>query len=438
MGFQQGLSGLNASAKNLDVIGHNIANSNTTGFKSSRAEFSAMVNSAMGLAGGGRNGIGVETAAVAQQFNQGGITVTGNSLDVAVNGNGFFTVQMPDGSRAYTRDGAFKLDTQGNIITNGGANVMGVPVDPITGQVMQGAQPGPLRLPTGEPIEAKATRVITAALNLDARAKDAAGDPAATPPIPATPRATYGTSVNVYDSQGVATPVNLYFQKTGTANEWEIFDSLDPAATSLGTVVFDDNGKITGPTATHPYSAVTGPGLYLANVLSLNNPNLSGPIDNQDDPLNNSTVTDAGIFLDLSAVTQFGTKFAVTDLTQSGYTSGALTGISIADDGKIMARYSNGLTRAEGQLTLASFRNTQGLEPVGGNNWIESAASGPATTGVPGSGNFGALRSGALEDSNVDLTAELVNMMTAQRAYQANAQTIKTQDQVLSTIVNLR
>ncbi|AVO49720.1 flagellar hook protein FlgE [Melaminivora suipulveris] len=439
MGFQQGLSGLNASAKNLDVIGHNIANSNTTGFKASRTEFAAMVASAIGTSGGNNAGIGVETAAIAQQFSQGSLTITGNSLDVAINGNGFFTLQMPDGSMAYTRDGAFKLDTQGNLMTNSGANVMGVPVNPLTGQALQGAQAGPLRLPTGQPIEAKATRVISAAFNLDARAQIAAGDPAATPPIPATPRATYGTSVNVYDHQGVATPVNLYFEKTGTANQWKIFDSLDPAAADIGTIDFDPaTNKITGPLADNPYTAINGPGLYLT-VDPVNNPNLAGtPIDNQTDPLNNSGITAAGIFLDLSAVTQFGTKFAVTDLTQSGYTAGSLTGVQVGDDGRIMARYSNGISRPEGQLMLASFRNAQGLEPVGGNNWVVSAASGPAVSGVPGNGNFGSLRSGALEDSNVDLTAELVNMMTAQRAYQANAQTIKTQDQVMSTLVNLR
>jgi len=137
-------------------------------------------------------------------------------------------------------------------------------------------------------------------------------------------------------------------------------------------------------------------------------------------------------------VTQFGSTFAVSDLTQDGYASGSLTGINVEPSGMVMARYSNGVTRAEGQVAMANFRNPQGLLAVGGNNWIETFDSGPSVIGTPGDGNFGALRSGALEDSNVDLTAELVNMMTAQRTYQANAQTIKTQDQVMSTLVNLR
>ncbi|WP_312758101.1 flagellar hook protein FlgE [Pulveribacter sp.] len=426
MGFQQGLSGLNASAKNLDVIGHNIANSNTTGFKSSRTEFAAMVASAVGTAGGINSGIGVEVGAIAQQFNQGNLTVTGNSLDVAINGNGFFTLQMPDGSRGYTRDGSFKLDTFGNVVTNSGAKVMGYPTDPDTG-LRTSSTASPLTFPTSAPIPAKQTTKISAAFNLDARAPDAAGNPAATPPVPATPRSTYGTSINVYDSQGVATAVNLYFEKTANPNEWNVYDSLDPAAPSRGTITFDGDGKITGPAPTPP---ATGFQLPLQIDPSLNNPNAGPTAPNAPNPF---TVT-----LSLDNVTQFGTKFAVSELTQDGYTSGQLTGINIGDDGVILTRYSNGVTRAEGQVVLASFRNTQGLAAMGGNTWVETYESGQPTFGAPTDGNFGSLRAGALEDSNVDLTAELVNMMTAQRAYQANAQTIKTQDQVMSTLVNLR
>lgn len=441
MSFQQGLSGLNAASKNLDVIGHNIANTNTTGFKASRAEFSEMVASAIGSAGGSNAGIGVEVAAVAQQFSQGTLNITGNNLDVAINGNGFFKLEQPNGTAGYTRSGNFKLDAAGNLVTNGEGKVMGYPINPATG-LRTATDPVPLVFPTGAPIAAKETRLITAEFNLDARAEDAAGNPASVPPVPATPRATYGTSVNVYDSQGVATPVNLYFMKTATPNVWDVYTTLDevaqPPGGGLFQITFDNNGKPTAPLAQQPYDATNVPGYYLANVVPTNNPNLTAPLNNQTDPLNHPSVTTAGVFLDLSGVTQFGNKFAVSDLTQSGYTSGSLTGINIGNDGKIMARYSNGITQAEGQLALATFRNTQGLADVGGNMWIETAESGPPVVGEPTSGNFGALRSGALEDSNVDLTGELVNMMVAQRAYQANAQTIKTQDQVMSTLVNLR
>ncbi|MDA8455941.1 flagellar hook protein FlgE [Acidovorax sp. GBBC 3334] len=425
MSFQQGLSGLNAASKNLDVIGHNVANSGTTGFKASRAEFAEMVASAIGSAGGSNAGIGVELSAVSQQFNQGNISVTGNSLDVAINGDGFFTLQQPDGSRAYTRAGNFKLDNTGRVVTNSGAQVMGYALDPTTG-TRTASNATPLTFPTSKPIPAKQTTSITAEFNLDARAPDAAGDPTATPPIAATPRSTYGTSINVYDSQGVAKPVSLYFQKNG-ANTWDVYDQLDDptatppvVATAIGQITFDNNGKITGPAATAPE---TGFQLPLTITPSPPNPN---------------NLTSYTVNAKLDGVTQFGKSFAVSNLSQDGYTAGELTGISIENNGTVMTRYSNGVTRAEGQVALATFRNTQGLASVGNNNWVETFESGQPVLGTPTEGKFGALRSGALEDSNVDLTAELVNMMTAQRAYQANAQTIKTQDQVMSTLVNLR
>ena len=423
MAFQHGLSGLNASSKNLDVIGHNIANANTTGFKSSRAEFADLVASSMGAGGGANYGIGVEVAAVAQQFSQGNVTVTGNNLDVAINGNGFFKVQQADGSAAYTRAGNFKLDKTGDLVTNGGAQVMGFKVDPTTGASTSEAQP--LSFPTGAPIQAKQTSAITAVLNLDARANLAAGVPAVVGPpaiaaIPATPRSTYGTSINVYDTQGVATPVNLYFEKSGP-NEWKVFDELVPAPpavpkAAVGTIKFDTNGK---------YDPTSLP--ITLTVKPQANPNAP-------------PVADIVTTLDLSGATQFGSKFAVATggLSQDGYASGDLTSINISNDGMVMASYSNGVTRAEAQVALANFRNPQGLLAVGGNNWVATFESGQPVVGTATDGSFGSLRSGALEDSNVDLTAELVNMMTAQRAYQANAQTIKTQDQVMSTLVNLR
>jgi len=415
MGFQQGLSGLNAASRNLDVIGHNIANSNTTGFKGSRAEFADIVASSIGAAGGSNAGIGVEVAAVAQQFSQGNITITGNNLDVAINGGGFFRLQQPDGSPAYTRAGNFKLDKTGDLVTNGGAKVMGFRVDGTTGAGT--SEPVPLSFPTGAPIQAQQTTGITAAINLDARAPEAAST------VPPTPRSTYGTSINVYDSQGVAVPVNLYFVKTGTANTWEVWDGLDdPTATppvtanNLGTIAFDANGRYDAGASTSPLTVNVDP-----SAANPNNP--PAPWD---------------VTIDLTSTTQFGSKFSVADLTQDGYASGELTGINIANDGMVMASYSNGVTRAEAQVALANFRNPQGLAPIGGNNWVETNDSGTPVMGKPGAGNLGLLRAGALEDSNVDLTAELVNMMTAQRTYQANAQTIKTQDQVMSTLVNLR
>lgn len=420
MSFQQALSGLNAAAKNLDVIGHNIANSSTSGFKSSRTEFSEAMASAAGSASGQTVGIGVNVAAVSQQFKQGNINATGNNLDVAINGEGFFVVQQIDGSTAYSRAGNFQLDKLGNLVTIDRDRVMGYPVDVATGQVQTGVQPVPMVFPSGQPIAAKPTSQIQLSMNLDARAHDAVGDPTASPAIAATPRATYGTSLTAYDSQGIATPVSVYFEKDGS-NSWKVYDGLDdPTATPpvtanlLTTLSFDAAGKLTGG------SPVTG-----INIPT-RNPNAPAP------------GFIAGVELDFSGVTQFGTQFAVSDLKQDGYTAGVMTGINISGDGSIVATYSNGVSRAEGMLTLASFRNPQGLAVTGGNKWVETADSGLAVNGLAKTGTLGTLQSGALEDSNVDLTAELVNMMTAQRAYQSNAQAIKTQDQVFSTLVNLR
>ena len=485
MSFQQGLSGLNAASKNLDVIGHNIANSNTVGFKASRAEFAEMVASAIGSAGGSSAGIGVETANVAQQFTQGNLNITGNNLDVAINGNGFFMLKLPDQTQAYTRAGNFKLDKVGNMVTNDGAQILGYTVNPVTGQ-RTSTEPVPMVFPTSEPIPAKKTQNIVLGMNLDATA---VGDLKATPPVQPAPRSTYGTSINVFDTQGVPTPVNLYFQKNGS-NSWEIYDKLNDLEANppvigrfVGKIEMDGNGNIIGMTqptgepdskgnfttgtrtirkadGTFEESKVTWTWTEVKDTSVTPNKTIDWVVNTETFTVNptapttfefklklpvdpskanpNNPPTKFDVKLDLSKTTQFGAKFAVSELTQDGYASGDLTGINIENNGMIMTRYSNGVTRAEGQLALANFRNTQGLASIGGNNWVETFESGQPVKGAATAGNFGSLRSGALEDSNVDLTAELVNMMTAQRAYQANAQTIKTQDQVMSTLVNLR
>jgi flagellar hook protein FlgE len=341
---------------------------------------------------------------VSQLFTQGNLTVTGNDLDLAVNGAGFFQLQLPDGSTAYTRAGNFKMDSLGDIVTNGGAKVMGYPTT-VAG-VATSTTPAPLTLPTGAPVAANQTTAITAEFNLDARA------PIASTVVPPTPRSTYGTALTAYDSQGVALPVNLYFTKVTPAvagtDQWAVYDSLAGAA--VGNLVFDATGKLTS-------------GSPITLTLTPAAPSIVPPF----------TVT-----ADMSKATQYGASFGVTNLTQDGYPPGSFVGAKINETGVIMARYSNGQTQAAGMVALADFRNVQGLGPIGGNNWVETFSSGQPLLGQPGQGKFGSTRAGTLEDSNVDLTAELVNMMTAQRAYQANAQTIKTQDQVMQTLVNLR
>ena len=429
MGFYHGLSGLNAASKNLDVIGNNIANSNTVGFKQSRAEFNEMVASAMGASSSTNTGIGVSVAAVSQQFTQGVTTPSANGLDMAINGDGFFVVQTGTGT-AYTRNGAFQLNKAGELVTVNGDKVQGYTVDPTTGLRTSVALSN-LVFPAGTPIPAKQTSTVTATLNLDARVDQNA--------VPAPARSTYGTSLEVFDEQGMATPLSMYFQKSG-ANTWTVYDSLNPTAMPIGQMVFSSTGKLQTVAA---YSAATDPaglnpgdpgyvpqfaaptGTTLTTTVTTTNPNNPNP-------------GPWPVDIDLGKVTQMGSAFSVAKLTQDGYATGELTAVNVASDGTLMATYSNGVTRAEAQLALAKFTNTQGLQSAGNNNWVASNDSGPPVYGSAGSGSFGVIQGNALEESTVDLTAQLVGMMTAQRAYQANAQTIKTQDQIFSTLVNLR
>ncbi|MDD4945049.1 flagellar hook protein FlgE [Rhodoferax sp.] len=401
MSFQTGLAGLNASSRSLDVIGNNIANANTTGMKSSRAEFNDLIASSLGIGGGSgtQGGIGVAVGAIAQQFTQGNITITGNNLDVAINGGGFFQLTQSDGSTAYTRDGSFKLDKDGYIKTNTGAFVMGFDTD-LTGKPTS-TTATKRQLPTTAPIAASATTLIGAEFNLDARAAVATAGAVR----------TEGTAITLYDSQGSEVPLSMYFERvaTTTTDNWDVYDA-PTGGTLIASLSFGADGTLTTPAAPVSFT-VTNPHTVAGDI----------------------TAT-----IDFSKATQYGSSFAVSNLTQNGYAPGELTGLNINESGVITARYSNGQTQYNGQLALADFRNVQGLQPLGGNAWSATFASGNALVGSPGVGRMGAIRSGALEESNVDLTAELVNMMTAQRSYQANAQTIKTQDQIMSTLVNLR
>ena len=404
MAFQQGLSGLNSASRNLDVIGNNIANANTVGMKASRAEFAELYANSINGSGNSNTGLGVSVAAVTQSFTQGNITITGNELDIAINGNGFFELTNPDGSLSYTRAGQFKLDRDGGIVNNQGSQVMGYPTDAAGNRLS--FESSPLALPTGGPIPAQPTSQITAEFNLDARAVVAAS---ATPP---TPISTYGTSLVAFDPQGLEIPVGLAFQKTAN-NQWNVYTSVngsDPALSTPFALSFLADGTL------NPASVI--PPITLAS------PN---------DPAQTFTAQ-----LDFGQVTQFGTSFAVTTLTQDGFRPGELTSLKVEDNGVVLARYSNGESRAAGQISLVNFRNAQGLAPTGGGSWSMTFASGDPVRGAPGEGKLGFLRAGAVEDSNIDITSELVSMMTAQRAYQANAQTIKTQDQVMSTLLNMR
>jgi flagellar hook protein FlgE len=420
MSFQQGLSGLNATSKNLDVIGNNVANSNTYGAKVSRAEFSDMYANAMSGAGGSTVGIGVTLSAVSQQFTQGNITSTDNPMDLAINGGGFFQVTDGANPNLYSRNGQFKVDRDGYIINNDGLRLVGYPAD-ATGTILPGSASS-LRLPTAG-IDPQATSEIELEMNLDSRSATTA--PTAGPAIDFNDPTTYNsaTSLTVYDALGQDVALTYYFQKAGT-DSWNVF------VTANGTPI---NGTAAAPvaSATLTFPATGGAPTAPVGPVAIDIPattNAAGAL----------TRAITGVQLDMDGARQFGAAFGVTNLSQNGYAPGQITGVSIESNGIVMARYSNGQNKAAGQIELATFRNPQGLKPLGGNVWASSFASGDPVVGVPGQGNLGVLQAGALEDSNVDLTAELVNMMTAQRVYQANAQTIRTQDQVLQTLVQLR
>jgi len=417
MAFQQALAGLNSSSKSLDVIGNNIANANTVGNKVARAEFSAMVAGSNTGSSGVSAGLGVEISGITQQFSQGNISITGNNLDVAINGGGFFLLQLEDDTTAYSRNGQFQLDKDGYLVSSSGANLMGFTTD-VDG-VKTSSTPAALQMPTSAPIAASATTEVTATFNLNAADTTlyVAGNSA-------TPLNRYGTSLNVYDTQGNAVPFKLAFTRAASTSGTPNLDNWDVRNADTGNILTYTSGGVStnlqlqflaDGTLYAPTSAPT----ITISTSSITNPTLSFAVD-------------------LTEVTQYASAFAVSSLSQDGYTSGSLTGITINNQGLIKASYSNGQTQFNGMISLASFKNPQGLQPLGGNNWSETFASGEPTTGQPGSGQYGGTRAGALEDSNVDLTAELVNMMTTQRAYQANAQTIKTQDQVMQSLINLR
>jgi flagellar hook protein FlgE len=420
MSFQQGLSGLNASSKNLEIIGNNIANANTYGTKTSRAEFSDVYAAALNGSGANAVGIGTAMTAVAQQFTQGSITTTENPMDLAINGAGFF--QLTDGKSptTYSRNGQFKVDRDGYIVNASGLQLMGYMANPQG--VIQPGQAVPLHLPTGG-VAPKASTGMTVEMNLDSRLP--ATLPASGAAIDFNDASTYNnaTSLTVFDAKGQPIAMTYYFQKAAT-DTWNVY------ATANGVSVLG------APGAPDPVTTISFPADGSAPTAPVGNVFFDIPASVN--AAGSDTLPIPGFSIDVDAATQFGSAFGVTDIKQDGFSAGLLVAIAVESNGIITARYSNGQSRPAGQVEFANFRNPQGLQPQGNNQWANTFASGDPIKGVPGDGNLGVLQAGALEESNVDLTGELVNMITAQRIYQANAQTIKAQDQVLQTLVNIR
>ncbi|MFJ1213895.1 flagellar hook protein FlgE [Burkholderia pyrrocinia] len=413
MGYQQGLSGLAGASNALDVIGNNIANANTVGFKSSTAQFADMYANSVATSVNTQIGIGTSLASVQQQFGQGTINTTNSSLDVAINGNGFFQMSN-NGVTTYSRDGTFQRDKNGFIVDSQGRNLMGYAAG--SGGVINTAQTVPLQAPTTN-IAPTATTKITGQFNLNSQ------DTVPTKtPFSATDSTTYNysTSIQVYDSLGGSQAVNMYFVKSA-AGTWEAYAGVQGGATTdLGTITFDTSGAIKTTTTGTPAAPTTSLGQFQFTV-----PNTDG------------SATPQNLTLDLTGTTQYGGKDGVNNLAQDGFASGTLTTYSIGADGKLTGNYSNGQTAVLGLIALANFNNPNGLVNLGGNQYAESSASGVPQISAPGSTNHGTLQGSALENSNVDLTSQLVNLITAQRNYQANAQTIKTQQSVDQTLINL-
>ncbi|MWV12552.1 flagellar hook-basal body complex protein [Pseudomonas sp. R-28-1W-6] len=446
MAFNIGLSGLRAATSDLNVTGNNIANAGTAGFKQSRAEFADVYAASVLGSGSNPQGSGVLLGDVSQLFNQGNINYTQNALDLAINGNGFFQTSN-NGEVSYTRAGYFGTDRDGYMVNNFGYRLQGYAVDG-NGNLQNGVV-SDIQIRTAAQAP-RATENIAQTFNLNSNN----AVPTTVPFNPADPT-TYNssTSTNIYDTQGNAHQLTQYFVKTG-ANTWDmnvLIDGRNPASpeTTLPGPPPSPNLLATSPfTANLTFSAS---GQLLSTASADFTVNLDGTIDltnwvpaasdNSVPPVwsgNGANAATAGINIDFRDATQFASTFAVTAVDQDGYTTGELAGLEIDDTGVIFARYTNEQSLVQGQIVLASFANVQGLTPVGKTAWVQSFASGEPVVGTPRSGTLGALQSGALEDSNVELSDQLVNLIVAQRNYQANAKTIETESAITQTIINLR
>ncbi len=405
MTFRLALSGLNAATADLNVTANNIANSSTTGFKESRAEFAELFAvSPQGVATLA-TGNGVRVSDIAQQFSQGNIDFTDNNLDLAISGTGFFTVSDA-GSYAYTRAGAFRTDASGYVVNAQAQRLQVFP--PIQGGGFNTGAMADLRLVTSESAPS-ATANVELLANLPADAVP----PANATFNPADPTSfTRATSMTVYDSLGAAHTATVYFVKDAAPNAWNTRVHID--GNPVGgpdPLVFDNQGNLTAPAD----GMVTLPGYT---------------------PATGAAAMD--ITMNVRGTTQYGSTFSVGNITQDGYTTGRLIGIDIDKTGVVQARFTNGRSMTLGQVALSNFANPNGMQQLADTNWAETFTSGQALRGQAGTSGFGLIQSGALEASNVDITTQLVNMITAQRNFQANAKMISTSDAITQTIINIR
>ena len=390
MSFSISLSGLRAVTEELDVISQNIANVNTAGYKASRAEFAA-------LYGGGQPS-GVEVNNVSQNFEKdGNVVSSGRTLDLAISGSGFFVLK-DNGQNVYTRAGMFQKNSDNYIVNASGQKLQGYGVND-DHQLLSGAVTD-LQVSSAS-IPAKASTKVDFVANLKA---DASTISSAFNPTDATSY-NYSQSGSVYDSLGVEHTLTQYFVKTGT-NSWDAHYYVDGASVQTQALTFNSDGTLATP----------------ASAVSL-------------------SLTPAGadpmtVSVNVSDMSQYASDFSVTRNQSDGYTAGDMTGVQIESDGSLMAVYSNGQSLLQGQVVMANFANPTGLRQGDNTTWYQTFSSGQATIGAPGSGSLGSLSSGSYEGSNVDLSSELVSLMTSQRNYQANAKSISATDKMTQVLFN--
>ncbi|KRW62256.1 flagellar hook protein FlgE [Pseudomonas sp. TTU2014-080ASC] len=456
MSFNIGLSGLRAANNDLNVTGNNIANAGTAGFKSSRAEFADVYAASVLGTGKNQQGSGVMLGDVSQQFNQGNINYTQNPLDLAVNGNGFF-ITSDNGAISYTRAGYFGTDRDGYIVNNFGQRLQGYAAD-IDGNLIKVQADLRIQVDQQEP---KATTQVAQKLNLNSTQvrPTNAGTMLAPTFDPSDPLSyNESTSTNIYDAQGNAHVMTQYFVKNEAPanNGWTmhvLIDGVNPADPSSDqpfsySLDFDEAGQLREPAFT-PLVVSVPPQLTDTPAIPVDAPNGVFALPQgtwqpaEADPANPGTMVPNGaaaspITFDMRGTTQYAARFGVNSINQDGFTTGQLSGLEVDDSGVIFARYTNGQSKAQGQILLANFANIQGLTPVGKTSWVQTHESGEPAIGEPMSSTLGALQGGALEDSNVELSDQLVNLIVAQRNYQANAKTIETQSAITQTIINLR
>lgn len=407
MSFNVALTGINSASKDLETTSNNLSNAGTTGFKKSRAEFNDLF--ALGPMGIPQLAIGQGSrmANVGQMFTQGSFEFTERSLDMGIEGGGFF--RLDDGGNiSYTRAGQFEVDDEGYIVNNTGKRLTGYLTEEDGSRVGDGRDH--LRVPTeGIPAQATQEASLGANLNADAEIKNPeAFDPSNIDTF------NDSTTTTFYDSQGGAHDATFYFLKSGQ-NNWQVFTQVEGANYEEGQQHF-------GPHQLEFDSA--------GNLVEGELKEITGEF--------NADVDDLDVEVDFGELTQFARPFNVTQISQDGYTAGEFQNVNVENDGTIFARYNNGETQAVGQVALTQFAAEERLQNVGETSWKATSEAGDPLIGVPGQGQFGSVVAGALEQSNVDVSEQLVDMITAQRNFSANAKMISTQDQVTQEILNIR